>query len=110
LTKNRCLFLLGCAVLAAQAVAQQQPVLPGKPCSDAWSSAVESIVATGDGSGHGPDIGSDEWKSVVEFRLGLRGKAGVPARDSAAWCTYVDLVVRGIKVLGTEGTSQNGRP
>jgi uncharacterized protein len=65
------------------------------PCSDAWYRAIEAKVPTGDGQGHGPDWGSEEWKSVVEFKLGIRGKPGVPARDSAAWCTYIDHIVSG---------------
>ncbi len=60
------------------------------PCTDDWYRAVESTVMSGDGQGHGPDIGSDEWKSVVEFRLGVRGQAGVPARDSREWCDYIE--------------------
>jgi len=64
-----------------------------QPCSDAWYRHVESSVPTGDGQGHGPDPGSDEWKSVIEFRLGIRGKAGVPARDSEAWCRHIDRLV-----------------
>lgn len=50
-------------------------------------------MPTGDGQGHGPDLGSDEWKSVVEFKLGIRGDPQVPGRDSQAWCTYIDHVV-----------------
>jgi uncharacterized protein len=65
------------------------------PCTDAWYRAIEAKVPTGDGQGHGPDWGSDEWKSVVEFKLGIRGKPGVPARDSVAWCTYIDQIVIG---------------
>lgn len=59
-------------------------------CTDAQYRAIEAKVATGDGKGHGPDVGSDEWKSTVEFRLGVRGKPGVPARDSGAWCSYIE--------------------
>jgi hypothetical protein len=59
-------------------------------CSDAWYQAVEAQLASGDGQGHGPDIGSDEWQSVIEFRLGVRGQPDVPARDSLAWCRYID--------------------
>jgi uncharacterized protein len=62
------------------------------PCSDAWYRTIEAKLPTGDGQGHGPDLGSEEWKSVVEFKLGIRGKPGVPARDSAAWCTYIDHI------------------
>jgi len=60
------------------------------PCSDEWNHYVESILSSGDGMGHGPDIGSDEWKSVIEFKLGVRGKAEVPDRSSEAWCNYID--------------------
>lgn len=73
------------------------------PCSDAWFRAIEAKVPTGDGQGHGPDVGSDEWKSVVEFKLGIRGKPGVPARDGAAWCAYIDHIV-----LGTGATPVHG--
>jgi len=64
-------------------------------CSDAWYQYIEEKVPTGDGQGHGPDIGSDEWKSVIEFRLGIRGKPDLPARDSEAWCRAIDEIVRG---------------
>jgi hypothetical protein len=51
---------------------------------------MESVVPTGDGQGHGSDLGSDEWKSVIEFRLGIRGDAGVPDRSSDEWCEFID--------------------
>jgi len=65
------------------------------PCTDAWYRYIEGHVPTGDGQGHGPDIGSDEWKSVIEFRLGIRGEPDLPARDSEAWCRAIDEIVRG---------------
>lgn len=64
-------------------------------CTDAWYRYIEENVPTGDGQGHGPDIGSDEWKSVIEFRLGIRGKPDLPARDGEAWCRAIDEIVRG---------------
>jgi hypothetical protein len=66
----------------------------GGVCSDAWYRTVEARVGTGDGQGHGPDPGSDEWKSVVEFRLGVRGRPDVPPRDGDAWCRYVEGLLR----------------
>lgn len=63
-------------------------------CSESWYRMIEDRVPTGDGQGHGPDIGSDEWRSVVEFQLGIRGESDVPRRDSAAWCRHVDEIVR----------------
>ena len=65
-----------------------------EPCSDDWMMWVEDAVTTGDNQGHGPDVGSDEWKSVVEFRLGMRGDTAVPRRDSVAWCRYVDRAIK----------------
>ena len=49
-----------------------------------------SRLVTGDGQGHGPDIGSDEWRSVVEFKLGIRDDPSTPTRDSEDWCAYID--------------------
>lgn len=77
-------------LLALAARAADAPPL----CSDAWNRAIEARVPTGDSQGHGPDPGSDEWRSVVEFKLGVRGKPGVPPRDGEAWCAYVDRLVR----------------
>ena len=59
-------------------------------CNDAWYHAVEKKISSADGQGHGPDVGSDEWKGVVEFKLGLSGKADLPPRNSAAWCQTID--------------------
>lgn len=77
------LLLILTAVLASDVHAESV-------CSDAWYRTIDNKVPSGDGQGHGPDIGSDEWKSVIEFKLGVRGKPGVPRRDSDAWCQYVD--------------------
>jgi hypothetical protein len=51
---------------------------------------MESVLPTGDGEGHGPDLGSEEWKSVIEFRLGIRGDVSIPDRSSEEWCIYID--------------------
>ena len=59
-------------------------------CSSEWFALVEQQIPTGDGQGHGPDSGSLEWRSVVEFKLGIRGDAAVPDRDSEAWCSYIN--------------------
>jgi uncharacterized protein len=70
-------------------------------CSDSWERFIEENVPTGDGQGHGPDIGSEEWKSVVEFKLGIRDKPGVPKRDSEAWCRHIDQFVRNGRTTST---------
>ncbi len=77
---------------------------PSRPCSSAWARKIEERVSTGDGRGHGPDPGSREWRSVVEFRLGIRGDPEVPSRESDAWCRFIDEIVR------SERPSSSGRP
>ena len=66
-----------------------------KPCSDSWQIYVEDIVVTHDGAGHGPDIGSVEWMSVVEFKLKVRNNDDLPERGSASWCQYIDNKING---------------
>ncbi len=63
-------------------------------CSEAWNRMIDAKVTSGDGQGHGPDIGSDEWKGTIEFRLGVRGKPDLPPRTSEAWCRTIDALVR----------------
>ena len=62
-------------------------------CTQQWFKSIEAAVPTGDGRGHGPDLGSEEWQSVVEFKLGIRDKTATPERNTAAWCGYVDTLV-----------------
>ncbi len=63
-------------------------------CSQEWYLFIEERGVTGVGLGHGPDIGSDAWRSAVEFKLGIRGKAKVPQRNSDTWCRYIDQKVQ----------------
>lgn len=58
-------------------------------CSQAWCRSIEARVATSDGRGHGPGIGANEWKSVIDSKLGVARRSAVPAHDSDAWCGYV---------------------
>ena len=64
--------------------------LKTQPCTSEWYQQVEKQITTGDGLGHGPDPGSAEWRSVIEFRMGIRGDAEVPDRNSDDWCQYID--------------------
>jgi len=61
-----------------------------EPCSSEWNIWIDDQVVTSDDQGHGPDVGSEEWRSVVEFRLGVRDAADVPQRNSAEWCHFVE--------------------
>lgn len=75
-------------------------------CTPAWFERVEAVVQSGDGQGHGPDIGSEEWKSVIEFRLGVREEPDVPERSSNAWCQYINQLMTG----GTQRASDSFSP
>lgn len=59
-------------------------------CSSEWYALIEKKISTGDDQGHGPDLGSIEWRSVIEFKLGIRGDAGLPPRKSEQWCNYIN--------------------
>ena len=59
-------------------------------CPAARLAALEVAVGSDDGAGHGPDIGSNEWHSAIEFRRGLRGRKDLPKRGTIAWCKYVE--------------------
>ncbi|WP_447971013.1 MliC family protein [Nitrospira sp. M1] len=87
-------FLIMAASCAGARSTEKSIVEEMNICSHSWYRFVEGKVQTGDGQGHGPDIGSDEWKSGVEFKLGIRGKPDVPSRDSEVWCHYIDQIVR----------------
>jgi hypothetical protein len=63
------------------------------PCTAQWYQFVEHKLVSGDGQGHGPDIASDEWKSVIEFKLGIRGQSELPDRASQDWCRLIDAMV-----------------
>ena len=65
-----------------------------EPCTDEWFQLLETQLGTGDGMGHGPDIGSGEWRSVIEFKLGVRDDPGVPDNQSPEWCAYIDERIR----------------
>ena len=68
---------------------------PGlQPCSVQWQQYIEAQLRTGDSEGHGPDIGSLEWLSVVEFKLGIRGDPAIPSRESDEWCIFIDEKIR----------------
>ncbi|MBW6509172.1 MAG: hypothetical protein K0A94_06445 [Desulfuromonadales bacterium] len=84
-------LVVGCTTTSSIVKSAQQTKTS---CSGEWYQSIEEKVTTGDGHGHGPDIGSEEWRSVVEFKLGIRGKATVPQRDSEAWCRYIDHLVQ----------------
>lgn len=88
---KRLIFLLSSSLFVLTACQSQTIQAETQElCTEPWYRAVESSIPTGDGMGHGPDIGSDEWKSVIEFKLGIRGNPNVPGRNSPEWCQYIN--------------------
>jgi len=81
-------------VIASSCSGGQTPDSGPQPCSEQWQQHVETQLQTGDAEGHGPDIGSLEWRSVVEFKLGIRGDPAIPSRESAEWCEFIDKKIR----------------
>jgi len=88
------IFLILAAVSAQASDGRRSSPETNALCSDSWYRLIEEKVPTGDGQGHGPDVGSEEWKSVIEFKLGIRDKPNLPSRDSEAWCRHIDQIVR----------------
>jgi hypothetical protein len=89
------IFLVGCTEPNAAKVLTALPADENThttqiQCSDVWYQQVEAQITSGDGQGHGPDIGGNEWQSVVEFKLGVRGDKSVPQRSTDEWCAFID--------------------
>jgi|GEM_PF-1663665 len=63
-------------------------------CGPEQYAQIERKLGTGDSMGHGPDIGSAEWQSTVERRLKLTQQPDLPAKDSAAWCGYIQGLLK----------------
>ena len=83
------IFVVLVAVKLPASAGAQAPI----PCTAQWYQFVEHKLVSGDGQGHGPDIASDEWKSVIEFKLGIRGQSELPDRASEDWCRLIDAMV-----------------
>jgi uncharacterized protein len=87
-------FIIFVAICAQASNDHRSSMAAETPCSDPWYRFIEETVTTSDNHGHGPDVGSGEWKSVIEFKLGIRDKPNLPDRDSEAWCRHIDQIVR----------------
>lgn len=84
------LSFVACLLVATAGCAPDDKASNANICSAEWYALVEKQVLTGDNQGHGPDAGSAEWRSVVEFKLGIRGDKNIPPVDSEQWCAYIN--------------------
>lgn len=99
-------MLSGCSGLKPVSVDNNLP--PVEPedsqevlCPNEWFQYVEGQVGSSDNLGHGPDVGSLEWQSVIEFKLGLVKQAKVPAKSTAQWCEYIQQVLDERRIIPT---------
>jgi uncharacterized protein len=102
-----CLFgITACSDTGRSSSSSATPTpTPQAGCSDATYRFLEEKVPTGDGQGHGPELGSDEWKSAIESKLGIRDRPDLPDRDSEAWCRHIDKVIRTSYAASAVGTA-----
>ena len=67
-------------------------------CPIPMLASIEGRVSALDSEGHGPDLGSDEWFSAIEFRLGLRGQSALPEKGTNEWCDFLDRHLENIVI------------
>lgn len=78
------LFIIGCAI--TEDANGQKSI----PCSPQWYQLADKKLSISDEDGHGPDLGSLEWRSAVEFKLDLKNVSDKPEKSSMQWCEYID--------------------
>lgn len=95
------LVLLGCADTTDGALDIEMQELKDSnaltPCSKAWMVFIDDSITTQDENQHGPDIGSAEWKSTIEYKLNVKNNPEVPDQNSQDWCIYVDEKMKTFK-------------
>ena len=80
---------LAVVVLSACTVEVDQSTNGQAPCSAETYELIENHIKISDAEGHGPDLGSSEWMSAVERRLGVDEDVSAPHEGTQAWCAYV---------------------
>ena len=81
-----------CLAACDSAVLESKETVP-KLCTAPWFEYVEAKVAVTDEHGHGPDIGGEEWRWVVERKLGIDESEDSSASLSEAWCEYIQTLI-----------------
>ena len=84
------LFYLFIIIISFGCASNKKEEVQFQACTNDWFLQIEKEILTGDGQGHGPDIGSLEWRSVIEFKLGIRSDTGAPSLESRQWCNYIN--------------------
>jgi hypothetical protein len=87
---TKLLFLFIALIVVTSCSPQLNKSTAVLPCNEDWLLLIEQQINTGDKQGHGPDVGSLEWRHTVERRLSLRDETDIQATNSTAWCEYID--------------------
>lgn len=66
-------------------------------CGEQWYRDVEEVLHISDAQAHGPDLGSEEWRSAVEFKLHLGAVDRLPTKNSQQWCDYIASKIQELK-------------
>lgn len=82
------LFFVLALVTGCESITNEKSTI-NKPCARATIDLIERKLTTGDSTGHGPDVGSDEWFYTVERRLGIEAGSSTPKKGTEQWCEYV---------------------
>ncbi len=75
--------------MAEEKSSAPEPEGQGLFCAAEWFQYVEGQLKTSDLNGHGPDIASPEWQSVIEFKLNLQKQPDLPKKSTPQWCQYI---------------------
>ena len=88
---RRIFFLL--VLAGCESLPRSQLERSSLPCSPDWNRVLEVRIGTGDGHGHGPDIGSIEWYYVIHRKLKWPESASL-IPGSSVWCYRVDQAIQ----------------
>ena len=75
-----------------------EPAAPAKPPEAwaEWAKWADALHSAGDGQGHGPDVGSDEWAAALGKQLGVTDAEGHgPDLKSKEWRAAVEKKLAG---------------
>jgi len=92
---------LGISLIALVALYMTSKYERSQPCSPEWFVGIDERLQIGDAQGHGPDLGSPEWRAAVQRKLKLDGsqpsslkptsdKTRAPQLASDQWCQFID--------------------
>ena len=77
------------------------PEIEPENCSTADILNLAAKLDVSDGAGHGPDIGSAEWRAAIEFRMGITESEHVHDNDTKNWCQFIESILGADSISNT---------